>query len=560
MLLFQKRIIDDGPFGGKDILFHLKEIERWVKYFISFWKKYFNVLIISVLALNSFAQSVKRIEIPSRLTDQTYQVITLGEEGVLLLSKTGKTTFSIIKYDAELQQSWAVNGELDENQSFVDYYHDGKDVYFLFSKYNSDLYQILKVSTSIGIVQKLFFENIKRFEISEFKVHNEIAYLAGMVKEEPVLMSVTLSKMQPRVLAGGIKGNASISSIDFDDVNDLVVISYSVKKGRSSYVVVKRINKNGKIVEQLEVEPEEDYGLLTGKLFPLKDGTQLMIGNYGYKGYQSNGVPMSQGLYISKVDGETPEYVKMHSFTDFKNFFKFMNQKQQDRIEKKIKKKKGQGDDLKLNYRVLVHDIIQKDNQYILVAEVFYPEFKSNNVYGSPFYGSSFGSPFGYGYNSFNTLQYARYFGGNAWAWNPWMYSNSGNGNQQFDGFKYTHAVVAGFDQKGNMLWDNSFSFENVKSMNLKEKVKINVQNDEITLVYSNKGKLASKIVKGTEVIEGTKTIDIDTQRDGDKVRDTETDDIEYWHQNFYLAWGYQKIANRNDGTRRVFYLNKIAF
>ena len=140
------------------------------------------------------------------------------------------------------------------------------------------------------------------------------------------------------------------------------------------------------------------------------------------------------------------------------------------------------------------------------------------------------------------------------------MYSNSGNGNQQFDGFKYTHAVVAGFDQKGNMLWDNSFSFENVKSMNLKEKVKINVQNDEITLVYSNKGKLASKIVKGTEVIEGTKTIDIDTQRDGDKVRDTETDDIEYWHQNFYLAWGYQKIANRNDGTRRVFYLNKIAF
>jgi hypothetical protein len=520
----------------------------------------FVFFIIGSISLNSFSQSVKRIEIPSRIIDQSYQVITLGEEGVMLLSKTGKTEFNITKFDAELQQSWSVNGELDENQSFVDYYQDGRDVYFLFSKYNSDLYQILKVSIGIGIVQKLFFENIKHFEISEFKVHHETAYLAGMVKEEPVLMSVNLSKMQPRILAGGLKGTASISSIDFDDVNDLLVVSYSVKKGRSSYVVVKRINHNGKIVEQLGVEPEEDYGLLTGKLFPLKDGTQLMIGNYGYKGYQSNGVPMSQGLYISKVDGETPEYLKMHSFTDFKNFFKFMTEKQQERIEKKIKRKKGQGDDLKLNYRVLVHDIIQKDNQYILVAEVFYPEFKSNNTYGSPFYGSSFGSPFSYGYNSMNALRYARYFGGNSWAWNPWMYSNYGSNNQIFDGFRYTHAVVAGFDQKGNMLWDNSFSFDNVKSMDLKEKVRINVQNDDITLVYSNKGKLASKIVRGSEVIEGTKMIDIDTQRDGDRVRDTETDDIEYWHQNYYLAWGYQKINNRNDGSRRVFYLNKIAF
>jgi hypothetical protein len=518
----------------------------------------FICLIISVLSGNIKAQSVKRIEIPSRVSDQSYQVIALGEEGVMLLSKIGKTEFNITKFDAELQQSWSVNGELEENQSFVDYHRDGRDVYFLFSKYNSDLYQILKVSTGIGIVQKFFFENIKRFEISEFKVHNETAYLAGMVKEEPVLMSVSLNKMQPRILAGGLKGTASISSIDFDDVNDLLVVSYSVKKGRSSYVVVKRINHNGKIVEQLGVEPEEDYGLLTGKLFPLEDGTQLMIGNYGYKGYQSNGVPMSQGLYISKVDGETPEYLKMHSFTDFKNFFKFMSEKQQERIEKKIKRKKGQGDDLKLNYRVLVHDIIQKDNQYILVAEVFYPEFRTNNTYGSPFYGSGFGSPFGY--NSFNAMRFSRYYGMNSWAWNPWMYSNYGNNNQQFDGFKYTHAIVAGFDQKGNMLWDNSFSFENVKSMDLKEKVRINVKKDDITLVYSNKGKLASKIVKGTEVIEGTKIIDIDTQREGDKVRDTETDDIEYWHQNFYLAWGYQKINNRNDGSRRVFYLNKIAF
>lgn len=504
------------------------------------------------------AQSVKRIEIPTNSDDNKFQVITLGDEGLLVLAKTSKKTFSITKFDTELQVGWSVNGDLEENQSFVDFYRDGRDVYFLFSKFNSDLYQIIKVSTGIGIMQKFFFENISRFEISEFKVHNEFAYLAGMVKEEPVLMSVNLHKLQPRILAGGLKGTASISSLDFDDENNLLVVSYSVKKGRSSYMVVKRINQNGKIVEQLTVEPEDDYGLLTGKLFSLNDGTQLMIGNFGYKGYQSNGVPMSQGLYISKVDEENPEYLKMHSFTEFKNFFKFMSQKQQDRIEKQITKKRDKGGDLRLNYRVLVHDIIQKDNQYILVAEVFYPEFRNNNnYYGSGMYGSPFWSPY-----SFNNMSYYRYYGMNSWAWNPWLWAGGRgfNNNQQFDGFKYTHAVVAAFDEKGNLIWDNSFSFDNVKSQELKEKVKIKLDNDDITLVYSNKGKLASKIVRGNEVIEGNKVIEVGSNYEGDKIRDTATDDLEYWHQNYYLAWGYQKIANRNGGSRKVFYLNKIAF
>ncbi len=530
------------------------EIKKSKKYLLSF----LIILIISFFEAN--AQSVRRIELPTRGDDQGFQVITLGEDGVLLLTKTGKLSFNITKLDAQLQQTWSTNGELEENQSMVDFHRNGRDVYFLFSKYNSDLYQIIKVSTGIGIMQKFFFENIRRFEVSEFKVFNDIAYLAGMVKEEPVLMSVGLNKPQPRILAGGLKGTASISSLEYDEANDLLVVSYSVKKGRSSYMAVKRINPNGKIVEQLTIEPEEDYGLLTGKLFSLNDGTQLMIGNYGFRGYQSNGGPMSQGLYISKVDGETPEYLKMHSFTDFKNFFKFLPPKQQEKIEKKIKKKKGKGDDLRLNYRVLVHDIIKKDNQYILVAEVFYPEFRNNNTYGSPFYGSAFGSPFGYGYSSLNAIRFARYYGLNSWAWNPWMYSNYGNNNQQFDGFKYTHAIVAGFDLDGKLIWDNSFSFDNVKSMELKEKVKIRYEGDEIALVYSNKGKLATKIVRGSEVVEGIKTIDIDTQKEGDKVRDTATDDIEYWHLNYYLAWGYQRIANRTEGSRRVFYLNKIAF
>jgi hypothetical protein len=523
-------------------------------------KVLFTFIVFVSLYKISYSQSIKRVEIPVPNENFQVQVISLKEDGLLLLSKTGKTTFSVTKFDSNLGRSFTIDGQLDENQSYVDFHREGRDVYLLFAKQNSDLYHIIKISTGIGIMTKYVFEAISRFEISEFKVHNNIAYLAGMVREEPVLLSIGLNISKPRIIAGGMKGTASITSIDFDEAEDLVNVTYSVKKGRTSYVVIKKINVNGKIIDQFTIEPEEDFGLLTGKTFITADGTELLIGNFGYKGYQSNGVPMSQGLYIGKVGGESTEFLNYHSFTDFKNFFKFMSARQQEKIEKQIERKKERGGDLKLNYRVLVHDVIKKDNQYILIAEVFYPEFRynNNNPYG---FGNTWGSPFWGGRSMmYNPYLMSRYWGLNSWAWNPWLWSNNSFNNQQFDGFKYTHAVVAGFDEKGKLLWDNSFSFDEVKSMDLKEKVKVKIDNDVLTLVYSNKGKLNSKIVKGNEVLEGNKSIEISTDREGDKVRDNQNEDIEYWHENFYLAYGYQKISNRNDGSRRVFYLNKIEF
>jgi hypothetical protein len=545
--------------------FHAKRTSRKFKTFGKFTLSFLIALFLLVglgdrrFGGAVFAQSIKRFEIPVPNENFQVQVIPLKEDGVLLLSKTGRTTFTVTKFDGDLTKSFTLDGQLEENQSYVDFHRDGRDVYLLFAKQNSDLYHVIKVSTGIGVLTKYVFEAISRFEISEFKVHNNIAYLAGMVREEPVLLSIGLNIAKPRIIAGGMKGNASITSIDFDDTEDLLSVTYSVKKGRSSYVVIKKINVNGKIIDQYTIEPDEDFGLLTGKTFTTVDGTELLIGNFGYKGYQSNGVPMSQGLYIGKVGDESTEFLNYHSFTDFKNFFKFMSTRQQEKIEKQIERKKERGGDLKLNYRVLVHDVIKKDNQYILVAEVFYPEFRynNNNPYGM---GSAFGSPFWGRSMMYNPYLMNRYWGLNSWAWNPWLWSNNSFNNQQFDGFKYTHAVVAGFDEKGKLLWDNSFSFDEVKSMDLKEKVKVKVDNDILTLVYSNKGKLNSKIVKGNEVLEGNKSVEISTNREGDKVRDNQNEDIEYWFNNYYLAYGYQKISNRNDGGRRVFYLNKIEF
>ena len=59
-----------------------------------------------------------------------------------------------------------------------------------------------------------------------------------------------------------------------------------------------------------------------------------------------------------------------------------MNPKREEKIKQKIKLKRQKGKEIKLRNRLLLHDVIQTSEGWLIVAEVFYPEYKSpsNNM------------------------------------------------------------------------------------------------------------------------------------------------------------------------------------
>jgi hypothetical protein len=59
-----------------------------------------------------------------------------------------------------------------------------------------------------------------------------------------------------------------------------------------------------------------------------------------------------------------------------------------ERQSKRIKDKEEKGEDLRLDYRLLMHDIIRKGDHYIVVAEAFYPDYKYANFgpYGGGYF------------------------------------------------------------------------------------------------------------------------------------------------------------------------------
>ncbi len=520
---------------------------------------HFSLLIFLLGWGTVYAQEIKRIELPVPSHNEDYHTIPLAERGVLLVSQTGKNTYNVQRFDTNLEKLWSIDGAIDANLDFVASSYDGVSVYLLFSRYRSALYQVVKVNIGPGFVETYTINTLDRFQITDFQTLGYAMFMGGTVRDEPVLIYTDLRTLQSKILPSAIKGANAIQSIEVDTTHQLVNVGFAVRSRRQVRIVAHTYNEQGQLYSQVNVEPGDEYSFLNGRLQILSDSVKLMIGTYGYRNMQSSSSAASQGLFISKIVDDRVAFTRYHSFTDFSNFFSFMSERQQEKMERRIRRKKDSGGELKLSYRLLIHDIIPKDDQYVLVAEVFYPEYRSNNNNALGM-SSFYGNPFLYG---------ARYGSG---LYNPYLYNpmfgmrGSNYSNQVFDGFVYTHAIVANFDNAGRLIWDNSISFDNVKSLDLKEKINVQISGAGKTqLVYSKEGDITSKIIQGRQVIDGDKKVKLPTGIEGDKVRKTSTDEVSHWYGNYYLAWGEQRIVNpagdiQSRGRRNVFYLNKISF
>jgi hypothetical protein len=74
---------------------------------------------------------------------------------------------------------------------------------------------------------------------------------------------------------------------------------------------------------------------------------------------------------------------------------------------------------------------------------------------------------------------------------------------------------------------------------------------------------LKTKVIRGNDIVEGKGNVTL-SNYEGDKVKKSYTDNVDYWYQNNFLAWGLQKIRNQKDeqvkGKRNVFYFSKVEF
>ena len=135
-----------------------------------------------------------------------------------------------------------------------------------------------------------------------------------------------------------------------------------------------------------------------------------------------------------------------------------------------------------------------------------------------------------------------------------------------FEGYKYTHAVVFGFDRRGRLIWDNSFEINDVISYTLEQFVHISISDKEMALLYVYEDEIRSKIIEGNEVMEGKTFNELKLSFEDDVVSKSEDEygGLEKWYGGNLFAYGILKIKNMKDEgvklNREVFFINKISY
>jgi hypothetical protein len=329
------------------------------------------------------------------------------------------------------------------------------------------------------------------------------------------------------VLPGIYENRTELIQLKVEEEKETFVVIVSEKTfDKRNTLGIKTYDFDGILLGNTKLDPEFNRSLIFGRAAEFDYDGSLIAGTYS--GKRSS---YSQGLFVATIDPQEKQKVNYYNFADLENFFSYMKAKRRNRIANKIERKKVKGKKIKFNYRLLVHEIIENNGQYIMLGEAFYPKYNTTPSYA----GSS-------------------------------AYTTAGNYGSYFAGYRYTHAIVIGFNNKGKILWDNSFQIEDVLSLSLDQYVHADVREEDIVLFYMYDNEIRTKIIKGNEVVEGKSFDNIKLSFQDDVLKNSYSDigGLELWYGNTFYAYGTQNIKNLRDQgvklNRRVFFINKVEY
>ena len=486
----------------------------------------------------------QRFETELNVYEEGYEAMTADENGIIIYrskneyDKKGGQLWEFVMLDTTLSVAWEKQLYIERDLIYKGYDYSMGSFYFLFQKYtgNSKDLKLMQMRASTGDTLRYTIKNLVPLELTEFEVTDGAALLGGYYNHEPVVIHFGFRDSKTKVLPGIFGTRTELVQLKVDD-NSITVLVSSKTYDKRNTLTIKKYNVDGEYLNTFTLEPDLDKGLIFGRIAITEGDNDLIASTYGGKRSE-----YSRGLFLGLVDKENKQTIQYFNYADFENFFNYMRAGRKERVSNRIDRKKIKGKKIKFNYRLLVHNIIRQGDTYIMLGEAFYPKYSSSSFYTGGYSNAPYG---GYGHGR-NNYDYAP---------------------MNFAGYRYTHAVVAGFNSKGKMLWDNSFEIEDVVSFTLDQFVHASVTDEGIVLLYLYDNQIRSKIIEEAEVVEGKRFDNLKLTFEDDKVNDNSFDKIgglEKWYGNTYVAFGTQRIKNLKDAgvglNRRVFYVNKVQY
>lgn len=501
-------------------------------------KLLFVVIICSFFIMNSYAQLVQpgRIEIPMDDEDENFEVVSAEEKGIVLYREVRnretrmERKYQVILIDTTLSQKWENHYFIDLRYILKGFEHFDNHFYLLFQRNTESLkadWFVLRIDLNTQASESFLIEREYAMELTEFEVLGNTLVFGGYSNNLPTIICYEFGKNIPKVVPGFFNEHTQIQHLEIDDKLRIfnVLVSFRTNDGRNS-LSLNSFDEYGNLIKNIKLQPSDEHSLLFGRTVKLDRNVEMIVGTYSRK--RSD---LSRGIFLARISQEGDQIINYYNYADLKNFFNYMKAGRQRRVKERIQRRKIKGKKNKFNYRLLVHEVVERDGKYIMVGEAFYPKYSQSSYhsgYSPTYYGDHYSST--------------------------------------FDGYKYTHAVVFGFDRRGRLIWDNSFEINDVISYTLEQFVHIVPSENNIALLYMYENEIRTKVIEGNEVLEGKNYNELKLSFEDDIADESQREygGLEKWYNGNLFAYGVLKIKNmRDEGVklnREVFFINKIRY
>ena len=548
-------------------------------------KKLFVIAFLLYTALNVWSQKSEplRLEIPAPSGSDPFNYVTAGKYGICIffptVSGNGKDSisWSFTMTDDQLKEKWQRMVPLHKDVTYLKSLSTKEAVYLLFhdtKQNNEGNIFVFMIIPRLQVITEHRGSIPDKAEVVDFEISDNVAYIGyNSRKNQPGIIGFSLVTGEKSKYDITTEKDALLLDISVDTARQNIFATYKIQYSSTrNHLFVNQYNLSGTLVKTFDfTEQVEKKNFNSAQFIPRGEGIGIVAGTYGfnvtstrrqydyydnyYNSYYYNyyspyysrqpdydanedKTPVSDGYFTATVTNGVADKIKYYNFSGFSNAYKYITNPNALRAKARPLKKKEKTsesessntdilNDKTLNLRLITHELLISNGQIIISSEAYSPEYHTNTQMSYDFYGRAF----------------------------PTSY-------QVFDGFRYSHAFVAGFDSSGNMLWNNGMEMRDIITKYLNRKLNCLFENDETVLYYNANNKVAFKTIKGNTIVENTSYTTLVPKRSNDQPYDEYLGTIEHWYDDYFIATGYQTIRNNylENNKRNVFYISKMAF
>lgn len=475
------------------------------------------VLLALLVSLTAPAQIQPAEKIEVLLSEeQNPDTVVPDSAGVTLVRRDGpdNSQLLLIRLNTNLQVIWRKNVAV-EFKGYIAQAKVHQGIAYLLIKhetYSITGFELVLVDLNTRESTVRIISNVIPFFPQLMEISDNSILLGGYFNYRPLVLHYTVSTDQSKILPGFFNETGNLDQIRANRNGTFDVVVTGLNNQRKRSVWVRNYTSDGILQKTILIEPEEKKSLLFSRSFTLPTGRQVVVGSYG-----RHNTEYSRGIFVARVEPNGEYETRYYSYADLQNFFRYLKQRKQDRIQQRIERKKVQGKKPKFSYRLMIHELVPYQNQLIMLGEAFYPKYRQVNARGTTYY--------------------------------------------VLDSFWYTHAVILGFSTSGELLWDNCFEINDVETRNLEQFVRIRPSANELSLQYLHDGNIKTKVIKKDQVIENKNSIDL-LNRQPTRRRSAQQINayLDYWTNDSMLVYGIRPVALNDESGQRIFFLHKLKF